>query len=161
MWRPCSRPGAPITSVTNAASLIETWTGMELRDLYVRRAGVEWEPASRDPQRWSRLASQFPLDEVWNAHQAQKRRLIRTVRVKLAADVSPVTAPPPESPRSITSPSPALTIGFARRFALYKRAGLIFRDLGGSRKILNNPERPVQILFRRERTHADLAPDRI
>lgn len=158
MWRPLF-PGQepPITSVTNGVH-IETWTGMELRDLYVRRAGVEWEPASRDPQRWSELASQFPLDEVWNAHQAQKRRLIRTVRDNLRRMFARHGAAPRELAAVDHMLEPrALTIGFARRFALYKRAGLIFRDLGRLRKILNNPERPVQILFAGKAHPADLA----
>jgi starch phosphorylase len=95
---------------------------------------------------------------LWAAHQAQKKRLIRAVRDSLRRMLARHGA----SPRGLAAvdeilDQKALTIGFARRFALYKRAGLLFRDLARLKKILADEERPVQFVFAGKAHPADLA----
>lgn len=159
MWRPLfpDQPEPPIGSITNGVH-VETWVGLELRDLLERRIGRDWEEAAHDPDRWSDFLEVVPEQEIWQAHNAQKRRLIRKAR-----DVTRrMLARQGCGPRDLAAAShmldpDALTIGFARRFATYKRAGLLFRDLGRLRKLLSDPDRPLQIVFAGKAHPADLA----
>ncbi|MBP7148308.1 MAG: alpha-glucan family phosphorylase [Acidobacteria bacterium] len=158
MWRelyPDREP--PITSVTNGVH-VETWLGLELRDLMTRRMGPDWRKNIENPAFWEDLDRKVPDDELWMAHQAQKRRLIRTGRDILRRMFARHGASPRDlaAVNELLDPK-ALTIGFARRFALYKRAWLLFRDLARLRKILCNPDHPVQIIFAGKAHPADLA----
>ncbi len=158
MWRRLFGDGEPpITSITNGVH-VKTWIGIEVRDLLRRAFSLDWETATNEPALWSEFDSRVPGDELWSAHQAQKRRLIRAVRDNLRRMYARQGA----SPRGLQSidhvlDQRAVTIGFARRFALYKRAGLLFRDLGRLKRILADEERPVQIIFAGKAHPADLA----
>ena len=157
MWRPLfGDTEPPITSITNGVH-IRTWLGLEMTDLLRRYAGPDWEELARDADAWGEALGRIPDEELWNAHRAQKRRLVRMARENLVRMYARHGA----SPRalsaigSVLDPA-ALTIGFARRFALYKRAGLLFRDLGRLRAILDHPAGPVQFLFAGKAHPADL-----
>jgi starch phosphorylase len=159
MWKPVfpDETEVPISSITNGIH-VETWVGLELRDLFERRIGVDWERAAQDPDRWHGFMETVPAEEVWEAHKAQKRRLIRKARDV----VRRMLARQGSGPRDLAAAGHmldpgALTIGFARRFATYKRAGLLFRDLGRLRKLLSDPDRPLQIVFAGKAHPADLA----
>lgn len=146
----------PITSITNGIH-VETWLGLEMTDLFDRCIGAEWEETSRDADKWRTSCARLSLADVWSAHVAQKRRLVRTARENLVR----MLARHGSSPRELSAVGGALdpralTIGFARRFATYKRAGLLFRDLGRLRRLLANPERPVQFVFAGKAHPADL-----
>lgn len=159
MWQPLFGAGqdVPITSITNGVH-VETWVGMELRDLLERRIGADWERTAHDPERWQKFHEVVPEEELWAAHVAQKRRLIRKARDVVRRMLARQGAAPRELAAASHMLDPqALTIGFARRFATYKRAGLLFRDLGRLRKLLSDPERPLQIVFAGKAHPADLA----
>lgn len=158
MWRvlwPQQEP--PITSITNGVH-VKTWIGIEVRDLMRRGIGADWEQAVTQPDRWGEFDAKIPDDELWAAHQAQKRRLIRSVRDNLRRMYARQGASPRllAGVNNILDPR-ALTIGFARRFALYKRAWLTFKDLGRLKRLLADEDRPVQIIFAGKAHPADLA----
>ena len=94
------------------------------------------------------IASILPDEELWHIHRRRKEVLIDYVRQRLRHQYLRQGASPGQSDEleQVLIPD-ALTIGFARRFATYKRATLILRDLDRLGRILNNAERPVQILF--------------
>ncbi len=147
----------PIASITNGVH-VETWVGLELRDLLQRSIGRDWEQAAHLPERWGRFDELIADEDLWAAHEAQKRRLIRKSREL----VSRMLARHGRSPRTLASIAHildprALTVGFARRFATYKRADLLFRDLGRLRALLTNTERPIQIIFAGKAHPADRA----
>jgi len=141
-----STAAGEIEAITNGVHL-PTWLGVEMRDLYSRylRADWPWEQVPLDT--WKQLGT-MDLGELWHAHQAQKARLARFTRVQLRR----LFARHGRSPSELKAvddlfDTEVLTIGFARRFATYKRADLIFHDLHRLRGIVANHERPVQILF--------------
>ncbi len=91
---------------------------------------------------------EIPDEELWEAHQAQKERLLRFTRSRLREQYARHGRPPGEL-RQVADlfRADALTIGFARRFATYKRAGLLFSDLHRLRQLLGHAERPVQVFL--------------
>jgi starch phosphorylase len=136
----------PITSITNAVHL-RTWINGDLASLYDQYLQPDWREGHSEPKVWDQIA-EIPDAELWEAHRRHKRQLISFIRERAAASAAQRNAPPSEVQRlqEVLDPD-ALTIGFARRFATYKRATLIFRDLPRLKRILANPQRPVQILI--------------
>ena len=150
MWRhlfPHLAPEQPcVEPITNGVH-IPTWIGLEMRSLLVRVFGPDWLSRLLEPEAWS-VISDLPDEEIWSAHQAQKMRLLRFIRSRLR-DQYARHGRSPEVLRQIAElfDPRALTIGFARRFATYKRANLIFSDLHRLRQMLSHAERPVQIFL--------------
>jgi starch phosphorylase len=149
MWRhlfPDLGEGVPaIDAITNGVHL-QTWLGPEMQALFERHLGEEWAERLDEDQAWSRLEKMDPAD-IWEMHGVQKDRLLHFVRTRLRQQLGRHGQPPRELRALDERPgSRALTIGFARRFATYKRAGLIFSDIHRLRALLAHPERPVQIL---------------
>ncbi len=138
--------GHPIGAVTNGVH-VASWLGRPLRRLYERAAGVSLASDVPGPEPFAQLGRVNDAD-LWGAHQQQKRELFGFAERRLARQF----ARHGESPdvlrqiRGRLDPE-ALTIGFARRFATYKRADLIFRDEARLARLLSNPERPVQIVL--------------
>src|SRR5438105_14241401 len=96
---------------------------------------------------WKR-ADHIPDAELWRTHERRRERLVAFARGRLHAQLKNRGAPPAEVARSEEVLDPeALTIGFARRFATYKRGTLIFRNLERLTAILNNKDRPLQFIF--------------
>ena len=159
MWRDLfeGRDEAPIDSITNGVH-VETWVGLELRDLLTKTLGPQWQEKAHQGEVWAKNLEAIPDDEFWAAHQAQKKRLIRKSREIVRRMLARHGASPRElaSVNNLLDPR-ALTIGFARRFATYKRAGLLFHDLGRLRRLISDPERPLQIIFAGKAHPADLA----
>jgi starch phosphorylase len=124
-----------------------TWIGPEMRALYVNHLGSDWEDHLLEPEYWTRVR-EIPDEDLWNAHRSQKERLIRFVRERVRAQSARHGASPDDlrSVENLLNPA-ALTIGFARRFATYKRAILILSDLGRLRALLKDAERPIQLVF--------------
>ncbi len=158
MWRDLF-PGTdvPITSITNGVH-VKTWIGSEMRDMLRRSIGIDWEQAAGNPERWQEFDARVGDEDLWAAHEAQKKRLVRACRDNLRRMYARHGA----APRGLAAVDQALdpralTIGFARRFALYKRAGLLFRDLSRLKRILADDERPVQFIFAGKAHPADLA----
>ena len=150
MWR-AVWPGTPleevpIGSITNGIHL-RTWVSGEMQELFNRYLGGEWAEDSSNPASWHRV-DQIPNTELWRAHERARETLVSYARRRLRTQLKRRGAPKPEVEAAAEVLDPeALTIGFARRFATYKRATLLFRDPSRLAKILENPERPVQILF--------------
>jgi glycogen phosphorylase len=136
----------PITSVTNGVHL-PTWINGDLAGIYDQSLQPDWREGSVHPKLWDDIA-EIPATELWEAHRRRKRRLIAFVRDRAASSAAERNAPASEIKRlqEVLDPD-ALTIGFARRFATYKRATLLFRDLARLKRILTNTRMPVQIVI--------------
>jgi starch phosphorylase len=148
MWRHLwpEQPEEPVGAVTNGVH-VQSWVGPEMRGLYTHHLGREWEDHLVDPEFWSRLGA-VPDEELWSAHRAQKERLVRFVRERLRQQSARHGFSPDELRQieGLLDPH-ALTIGFARRFATYKRAVLLLTNMDRLRALLSDAERPVQFLF--------------
>jgi len=136
----------PITSVTNGVHL-PTWINADLAGIYDQALEPDWREGHFQPKMWDDVA-EIPNSELWEARRRRKRRLIAFVRDRAASSAAERNAPASEVKRlqDVLDPE-ALTIGFARRFATYKRATLLFRDLARLKRILTNARMPVQILI--------------
>jgi glycogen phosphorylase len=136
----------PITSITNGVHL-PTWISGDLATTYDQYLQPDWREQYLDPKVWD-LVRDIPDQELWEGHRRRKRRLLTFVRERAAAAASNRKAPTAEIRRlqEVLDPD-ALTIGFARRFATYKRATLLFRDVARLKRILTNPKMPVQIVI--------------
>ena len=136
----------PITSVTNGVHL-PTWLNGDLAMLYDQYLQPDWRERYPDPKIWE-LVLDIPDPELWEAHRRRKRRLTAFVRERVTGLAIARKASATEIKRlsDVLDPD-AFTIGFARRFATYKRATLLFRDVARLKKLLNNPDMPVQIVI--------------
>jgi glycogen phosphorylase len=143
-WR--SEEEIPIGHITNGVH-VPTWLAAQMRVLYDRVLPMNWYLRTGEPQVWAGFEQVTP-GELWETHQSLKNRLIIYARTRLAAQAQRrgLSDAVVEKLGQALDPE-ALTIGFARRFAPYKRADLLMRDLALIAKILNDPERPVQIIF--------------
>ena len=135
----------PITSITNGVHL-RSWLNTDQAELYDEYLQPDWRERYDDPKTWE-LVNEIPDHELLEVHKRRKRRLINFIRESEAAFAVARKASATEVQRvsEVLDPD-ALTIGFARRFATYKRATLLFRDIGRLKRILCNPQRPVQIV---------------
>lgn len=150
MWR-CLWPGldldhVPIRSVTNGIHA-PTWIAPELNQLYSKYLGPDWVDRSDDPMIWQRV-SDIPDSELWTTRQSLKRKLMSYARERTRSGWMHGRLEASQVLASGTFLDPeALTIGFARRFATYKRATLIFSTLERLKHLLQDRWRPVQIIF--------------
>ncbi len=146
LWPDLPEEEVPIGHITNGVHL-PSWMAPELVELLDRYLPEEWQDHMDDPQVWEKVLD-IPDDELWAVRLRLKSALVDFVRRRVREQLRRHGAAPSRI-RRIESlfDSEVLTIGFARRFATYKRATLIFRDLDRIRRILNNPERPVQLIF--------------
>jgi len=136
----------PIRSITNGVH-VATWLGHDIRTLVEEEIGQDWQEHLDDPAFWARIR-EVPNDLLWEAHYHQKERLIRLVRNRLVDQFARHGSSPDEMREVAGMMDPGvLTIGFARRFATYKRAGLIFHDYQRLRALITNPDHPVHIIF--------------
>jgi len=150
MWQPVwpGRPveEVPIRGITNGAH-VPSWISTELKNLYARYVAEDWETRHDDPALWERL-DEIPDEVLWAVHQQLKAKLLAFVdaRTRLRWRAGQMDASQVLASGTLLDPE-ALTIGFARRFATYKRATLIFRDTQRLKRILHAERRPVQIVF--------------
>ncbi len=137
----------PIRGITNGIHT-QTWLGFQMSELFDRYLTPAWRDNLMDELFWRRGVANIPDRELWDVHNLQKENLIRFARGRVRTQLARHGCSPDElrGVEELLDPN-ALTIGFARRFATYKRADLLFRDMDRLKKILKNPERPVQILF--------------
>ncbi len=150
MWR-AIWPGLPLDEVpvghvTNGVHF-RSWISYEMNQLYDRYLGPSWREEPADRTLWQRVNS-IPPEELWRTHERRRERLVAFARRRLRAQLERRGAAPSEieAAEEVLDPD-ALTIGFARRFAAYKRAGLLLRDPERLARILNDPARPVQVIF--------------
>lgn len=146
VWKELDRDEVPITSITNGIH-ITSWIGEDIKRLIDQYLDVVWDVNQDDPLVWLGM-DQVPDEILWYEHRAQKKRLIEQLKEKLYKDCSRRGETPSFIKESIEALNPeALTIGFARRFATYKRGTLLFKHRDALVKLLNDPERPIQLLF--------------
>ena len=146
IWPDLPDVEVPILSITNGVHT-RSWLAMEMAQLYDRYLGVQWEERPTDHTIWKRV-EHIPNAELWRTHERRRERLVEFARKRLKAQLKRRGAPPAEVARAEEALDPeALTIGFARRFATYKRGTLIFRNLDRLAAIINNKDRPVQLVF--------------
>jgi starch phosphorylase len=136
----------PITSITNGVHL-PSWLNGNLALLYDQYLDPDWRERFNDPDIWKQIED-IPDEELLEVHRRRKRRLISFVRSRQHSSAVRRQASSLEVRRSgeVLDPN-AFTIGFARRFATYKRATLLFRDVERLKRILLNKEMPVQIVI--------------
>jgi starch phosphorylase len=136
----------PIGHITNGVH-VPSWLAPQMFRLYDRHLGTGWHERSSEARLWEGIEN-VDDGELWETHLGLKTRLIDFVRQRAVAQAEH-RGEPPETLQSlghVLSPD-ALTIGFARRFATYKRAGLILADIEKLATMVNDPKRPVQFVF--------------
>jgi starch phosphorylase len=135
----------PITSITNGVHT-KTWMAPEFSALYDKHLGT-WEEHLTEPDFW-RGVIDIPDAQLWETHQKLKLRLIEFVRDRVRRRLERVGESPEVIRRANRILDPEiLTIGFARRFATYKRGTLLFSDKERLKRLLNDTTRPVQFIF--------------
>ncbi len=164
MWRPLFAElhelEIPIHSINNGVHL-PTWMSKDIAFLFDRYVGPDYLHKAEKPEVWEKVAA-IPDAELWEAHLRAKRDLISFVRRRLMAEMERkgFAESKLREIEDVLSPH-ALTIGFARRFAPYKRANLILSNPERLKAILTHPQRPVQIIFSGKSHPADLEGKRI
>lgn len=146
IWPDLPESDIPIRSITNGVHT-KSFLCAEMSALYDRYIGPDWGERPDDHGIWQRV-EQIPDSELWRTHERRRERLVGFARRRLAQQLRARGAASGEieTAEEVLDPD-ALTIGFARRFATYKRANLIFRDIKRLSAILNDAKRPVQIIF--------------
>ncbi|HUP27560.1 MAG TPA: alpha-glucan family phosphorylase [Chloroflexia bacterium] len=142
LWPDRPLDEVPIEAITNGVHT-GTWLAPELYDFYSKHLGADWYSRLDDPATWQPLYS-APDGELWDIHCRLKQTLVDYARGRLAEWYKRTGVQAPSS--AVLNPE-ALTFGFARRFATYKRATLLFTDANRLNAILNNSHGPVQIIF--------------
>ena len=146
VWPDIAPNESPITYVTNGIHTC-TWLAPNLKELYNEYLTPYWQENIHDNNTWKKINS-IPDERLWAEHLKRKEKLMSLIKDNITARFRK-SGYGYEQIAEITSklnPN-ALTIGFARRFATYKRATLIFKDIERLTQILNDSERPVQIIF--------------
>ncbi len=146
IWPGVPGEEVPIAHVTNGIHT-RSWLCSEIARLYDRYLGPRWHEEPTNKTIWDRVEL-IPDAELWRSHERMRERLVGFVRNRMHKQARKRGSHRAtiEAASQVLDPE-ALTIGFARRFATYKRAALILRDPARLAKILNDPERPVQLIF--------------
>jgi len=146
IWKEIPIEHVPITSVTNGVH-IPSWLSFEMNNLYERYLGVKWREKQDYKDAWERVLN-IPDTELWNVKEVRRRRLIAFTRQRLEKQLRARGATKQMIDDSQEALNPdVLTIGFARRFATYKRSNLILSDPDRLLALLNHPDRPIQLIF--------------
>ena len=146
VWPAIAANESPITYVTNGIHTC-TWLAPNLKELYNKYLIPYWQDNIQIQETWKKIDN-IPNEILWEEHQARKNKLLKLVKENVTNNMKENGISYEEINEITSKLNPnALTIGFARRFATYKRATLIFRDLERITQILNNSEKPVQLIF--------------
>jgi starch phosphorylase len=147
LWPDLPEDRVPISHITNGVHT-NTWLARRIQLLYDRYLGNDWRERLDDPEIYDRFIDDIPDEELWMVRRHLKRKLVAYIRERAREQWTAGGIHPVQVIASGVMLDPyALTIGFARRFATYKRAGLIMRDFDHLLEIINRPNRPVQIIF--------------
>ncbi len=146
LWPDLPTHEIPIESITNGVHTA-SWVAHEMGALYTRYLGPRWSEQCDDAELWAR-AHDIPDAELWQVHEHRRHRLVQNARrwLRGAAERRGAGREELDLADEVLDPQ-ALTIGFARRFATYKRAALLFRDLERVKRLLSDPQKPVQLIF--------------
>ena len=140
------RDEVPIGAVTNGVHL-QSWVSHEMSGLFDRYLDPAWRTYEADPKIWGDIDN-IPDAELWRTHERRRERLVAFARTCLRKQLERHGASQAvlDAADEVLNPD-ALTIGFARRFATYKRATLIFQDIERFKRLVSDAERPVQFIF--------------
>jgi starch phosphorylase len=160
LWPDKDEEEVPIDFVTNGIH-VPSWIGGAMYRLYRKHLGPDWIEKHDIPALWERIHD-VPNEELWDAHVHLKGKLMtfmreRSRRRRIAGGLTPEQV---LCAGTFLDPD-ALTIGFARRFATYKRATLLFHDLERLKRLLHDRYRPVQVIFSGKAHPADDAGKRL
>jgi len=147
LWDQLPKEEVPITSITNGVHA-RTWVQEDTQTLYDRYLGTNWSVAEPDDHKvWERMSA-IPDEELWRNHQRAKARLVVFARERLKRQLSKWGASTAEIQEAGEALDPnALTIGFARRFATYKRGTLFLLDRDRIKKLLCDRTRKLQFII--------------
>ena len=146
VWPNIAPSESPITHITNGIHTC-TWLAPKMKELYNKYLIPYWQDNMHNENVWKKIRN-IPNEKIWEVHKERKRKLIKYIKEHTVERLKRYGYSYEEINEITSKLNPdALTIGFARRFATYKRAALIFKDLERITQILNNEERPVQIIF--------------
>ena len=146
MWPTLSQADRPVGFITNGVHA-PTWVAADMADLFSQYLGHDWLEHHDEPALWDAIA-RIPDEALWSVRRSLRAYLFTFVRERARERWAVERVPTPRVVAAGTLLDPdALTIGFARRFAGYKRSELIFSDPERLGRILNGLERPVQIIF--------------
>jgi starch phosphorylase len=146
LWPELKEEDFPISHITNGVHT-GTWLASRMRLLFERYLGQDWYAHIDEPDFWANI-DLIPDEELWNVRRHLKRKLITYTieRTRLRWQTGKIHAAQVIAEGVMLDPY-SLTIGFARRFATYKRSGLIFSDYDRLLRIITNNQMPVQIIF--------------
>lgn len=146
IWPNIASNESPIGYVTNGIHTC-TWLAPRMKELFNKYLIPYWQDNMHQDQIWEKIKN-VPDDKLWGIHNDRKVKLLKLVKENTTERLRRSGYSYEEINDIVSKLNPnALTIGFARRFATYKRATLIFKDLERITQILNNEERPVQLIF--------------
>ena len=146
IWPNIASNEAPIGYVTNGIHTC-SWLAPKLKELYNKYLIPYWQDSMYQDQVWEKIKN-IPNDKLWGVHNDRKLKLLKIVKENTTERLRRSGYSYEAINEIVSKLNPnALTIGFARRFATYKRATLIFKDLERITQILNDSERPVQLIF--------------
>ena len=156
LWPELPLEEIPIRHVTNGIHSA-TWTSRDIAELFDRYLGPDWTDQTFVPEMWSHIA-QIPDEELWRILSRRRSILVTFCRERLVEQLSRrgVARMEVENARHVLDPD-ALTLGFARRFAAYKRANLLLKDLDRLVRLVSDRNRPVQFVFAGKAHPADQA----
>jgi len=156
VWPEIAPQESPITHVTNGIHTC-TWLAPNLKELYNKYLEPYWQDKIYLNETWNKI-DKIPAEELWKEHKARKVKLLKLVKDNVTTRLKNGGMHYETIREVVSKLNPdALTIGFARRFATYKRATLIFKDLARLTQILNDKEKPVQLIFAGKAHPADKA----
>ncbi len=146
VWPEIAPNESPITYITNGIHTC-TWLAPNLKELYNKYLIPYWQDSIQIQDTWKKIDN-IPDEKLWSEHLKRKEKLLNLVKENVTNRMRANEVSYEEINEIVSKLNPnALTIGFARRFATYKRATLIFRDLERITQILNDENRPVQLIF--------------
>ncbi len=146
VWPNIAPDESPIEYVTNGIHTC-SWLAPSMKKLFNQYLKPYWQDNIQDDETWNDIKN-IPNKELWDTHTDRKKKLCALVKNNITTRLKSSGYNYEEINEIVSKLNPnALTIGFARRFATYKRATLIFKDLERLTQLLNNPERPVQLIF--------------
>ena len=146
VWPEIAANESPIGYVTNGIHTC-SWVAPKMKELYNKYLIPYWQDNMHQDQVWEKIKN-IPDEKLWNVHNERKTKLLKLVKISTTERLRRSGYSYEEINEIVSKLNPdALTIGFARRFATYKRATLIFKDLERITQILNNSEKPVQLIF--------------
>jgi starch phosphorylase len=146
LWPQLQVDEVPITHVTNGVHT-QSWLSAEMRRLYDRYFAPDWLANAARIATWEKV-KEIPDAELWRSRSRLRQRLVNEVRARLLHQAQRGAVSPAQLRRAERALDPeVLTVGFCRRFATYKRATLLFRDLERLKRICRHGERPIQFVF--------------